>query len=154
VIATKLARTIGRGAVAGLAGTAAMTVSSTVEAKLRKRAFSTAPARAAQKVLGIKEFESPRDVARFSDLVHWGYGTSWGVVRALLRELGVGPRLATPAHFGALWGSELVMLPSLDVAPPAYLWAKEEVAIDVFHHLVYTAATAFAYERLDRRTES
>jgi hypothetical protein len=150
VIATKLARTIGKGALAGFAGTAVMTVSSTLEAKLRKRAASTAPARAAQKVLGIKEFQSPRDVARFSDLVHWGYGTGWGVVRALLGELGLGPRLATPAHFAALWGSELVMLPTLEVAPPAYLWPKQEVAIDVFHHLVYAGATAYAYERLTR----
>jgi hypothetical protein len=37
---------------------------------------------------------------------------------------------------------------------PAYLWAKEEVAIDVFHHLVYATATALAYERLDRRTDA
>ena len=59
-----------------------MTISSTIEAKLRKRQFSTAPARAAQTMLGIKEFAGPRDVARFSDLVHWGYGTSWGVARA------------------------------------------------------------------------
>jgi hypothetical protein len=54
--ANQLATTIGRGLVAGVAGTAAMTVSSTVEAKLRHRAFSTAPADAAAKVLGIKEF--------------------------------------------------------------------------------------------------
>jgi hypothetical protein len=148
VIATKLARTIGKGAVAGLAGTAAMTISSTVEAKLRGRAFSTAPARAAQKLLGIKEFETPRDEARFSDLVHWGYGTSWGIVRALLREFGLSPKLATPAHFAAIWGSALVMLPTLDVAPPVYLWEGEDVAIDVFHHLVYATATAAAYERL------
>jgi hypothetical protein len=148
VIAAKLARTIGKGAVAGLAGTAAMTISSTLEAKLRRRPSSTAPARAAQTVLGIKEFESPRDVARFNDLVHWGYGTGWGVVRALLGELGLGPRLATPAHFGALWASELVMLPTLEVAPPAYLWPRRELAIDVFHHAVYAAATGFAYAKL------
>jgi hypothetical protein len=148
VIAAKLVRTIGVGAVAGLSGTAAMTVSSTVEAKLRGRQFSTAPARAAQKVLGIKEFESQRDVARFGFLVHWGYGTGWGVARALLGELGLGPRLATPVHFGALWGSELVMLPTLEVAPPAYLWPKREVAIDVFHHAVYTAVTGLAYARM------
>ena len=41
-IVTKLARGIGSGVVAGFAGTAAMTVSSTVEAKLRSRAFSDA----------------------------------------------------------------------------------------------------------------
>jgi hypothetical protein len=148
MIATRLASAIGKGAVAGLAGTAAMTVSSTVEAKLRKRQFSTTPARAAQRVLGIKEFDSPRDLSRFSDLVHWGYGTGWGVVRAVLREFGLGPTLATPAHFAALYASELVTLPALDVTPPVTMWGREDLAIDVFHHAVYATATALAYERL------
>jgi hypothetical protein len=142
-------RAVGKGAVAGLAGTAAMTISSTVEAKLRGREASTAPAQAAQKLLGITKFESDRAKAHFSDLVHWGYGTGWGIARAALRELGLGPRLSTPAHFAALWGSALVMLPSLDVAPPVYRWEAKEVAIDAFHHLVYVAAAAVAYERLD-----
>src|SRR5439155_24178294 len=95
-IGTRLARTIGKGVVAGLAGTAAMTVSSTIEAKLRGRAFSDAPARATAKVLGIKEFEDARAKARFSDLSHWGYGTGWGIARALMREFGLGARAATP----------------------------------------------------------
>jgi hypothetical protein len=59
-----LADAIGKGLVAGFAGTAAMTVSSTLEAKLRGRAASSAPARATAKVLGIKEFGTtsrPRD---------------------------------------------------------------------------------------------
>jgi hypothetical protein len=143
-----LASTIGKGLVAGAAGTAAMTVSSTVEAKLRGREFSTAPAKAAQKLLGIREFTSPAAEARFSNLVHWGYGTGWGVARALLgRMLGAGS--ADAAHFGAVWGSALVMLPALDVAPPAWRWGAEEVAIDVFHHAVYVTATGIAYELLD-----
>lgn len=147
--ANTLARTIGKGLVVGLVGTAAMTVSSTIEAKLRGRAFSDAPARATAKVLGIKEFEDARAKARFSDLSHWGYGTGWGIARAAVRELGLGPKLATPAHFGAIWGSAAVMLPALEVAPPFIFWGKEDVAIDVFHHLVYVAATAVAYELLD-----
>ena len=147
----KLARIIGNGAVAGLAGTAAMTLSSTIEAKLRGRPFSKAPAKAAQKVLGIATFESPRDEARFSDLVHWGYGTQWGIARAAFRELGLGPKLSTPAHFLAVWGSALFTLPALDVAPPVTLWETEEVAIDVFHHVVYATATAVAYELLERQ---
>ena len=145
----KLARAIGKGVVAGLAGTAAMTVSSTAEAKLRRRPFSKAPAKAAEKALGIEKFRSERDEARFSDLVHWGYGTGWGVVRGFLREFGLGPKLSTPAHFAAIWGSDLVSLPALDVAPPVTMWGKEEVAIDLFHHAVYAAATAVAYELLD-----
>jgi hypothetical protein len=42
----KLASSIGKGLVAGLIGTASMTVSSTVEARLRHRKPSSAPARA------------------------------------------------------------------------------------------------------------
>lgn len=146
----RLARAIGNGLVAGFAGTAAMTVSSTVEAKLRGREFSDAPARATAKLLGITEFEDARAKARFSDLSHWGYGTSWGIARAIMREFGLGPKKATPAHFAAVWGSALVMLPALEVAPPVVFWRKQEIAIDVFHHLVYATATGLAFEFLNR----
>ena len=141
-----LAATIGRGLVAGFVGTAAMTVSSTVEARLRGRPASSAPARATAKVLGIKEFEDDLAKARFSDLSHWGYGTSWGVVRGLLAATGMTPRAATATHGAAVYGAAQVSLPALDVAPPAIFWGKEEVAIDAFHHLVYATATGIAYE--------
>jgi hypothetical protein len=143
-----LARAIGKGVLAGLAGTAAMTVSSTVEAKLRGRAFSDAPARATAKVLGIAEFEDARAKSRFSDLSHWGYGTAWGVAYGVLRELGL-RRAAGPAHFAAVWGSAAVMLPALEIAPPFVFWRKEEVAIDLLHHGVYSAGTGLAYSLLD-----
>ena len=142
---------IAKGLLAGLVGTAAMTVSSTVEAKLRGRAFSTAPAEAAAKVLGIKEFRSDAAKSRFSNLTHWGYGTGWGAMRGFLRSVGVGPKAATAAHGTAVWGSEQVMLPALGVAPPITLWGKQEVAIDAFHHAVYIGATAIAFELLDGR---
>ena len=144
----ELAETIGRGLLAGLAGTAAMTVSSTAEQKLRGRAASTAPARAAAKVLGIEGFHSEAAQARFGNLVHWGYGTGWGVVRAVLGAAGLAPAPATGVHLTALWASEQVMLPALDVAPPLFAWGAEEIAIDAWHHLVYAVATGVAYEVL------
>ena len=94
-----------QGRVAGVAGTAAMTVSSTLEAKLRGAPFSTAPAEAAAKALGIETFDDGAAYARFSNLVHWGYGTGWGVARGVLRALGLGRVSATPAHFAAIWGA-------------------------------------------------
>jgi hypothetical protein len=146
-----VAENVGKGLAAGLVGTAAMTVSSTLEARLRKRQPSTAPARAAEKVLGIERFESPAAENRFSNLVHWGYGTGWGVVRALLATAGLPPKAATAGHLAAIWGQEIVMLPALDVAPPITLWGRDEVAIDLFHHVVYATATGMAYELLDGR---
>ena len=147
---TTLADGIGKGVLAGLAGTAAMTVSSTIEAKLRRREFSTAPAKAATKALGIETFDDGIAYSRFSNLVHWGYGTGWGVARGVLRAAGVGPRLATPAHFAVLWGSALYTLPKYEVAPPVTEWGAEEVAIDVFHHLVYVSTAALVFEMLQR----
>lgn len=135
-----------QGVVAGLAGTAAMTVSSTLEARLRRREASTAPARAAQRVLGIESFRSEEKQERFSTLVHWGYGTGWGVFRAAIGAVGLRPAVAGPVHFAAMWGGALVMLPALDVAPPVTRWGRTEVAIDVFHHLVYSVVTGIAYE--------
>jgi len=144
-----LAGAIGKGLLAGFAGTAAMTISSTLEAKLRGRAPSSAPARATTKALGIKEFEDDLAYARFSDLSHWGYGTGWGVLRGLLGATGMPAKTATALHGGAVWGSAQATLPALEVAPPIVFWAKEEIAIDAFHHVVYAAATGVAYELID-----
>ena len=148
----KTVDSIGRGLVAGLAGTAAMTLSSSLEARLRHRAASSAPARATAKVLGIKQFEDDRAQARFNDLAHWGYGTGWGVARGLLAAAGLTPRTATAAHGAAIYGAAQVTLPALDIAPPAIFWPKREVAIDAFHHAVYATATGLAYQLIERRS--
>ncbi|MBA3262294.1 MAG: hypothetical protein H0T69_07490, partial [Thermoleophilaceae bacterium] len=106
------AAAVGKGLFAGAVGTAAMTASSSLEAKLRDRGASSAPADAAAKVLGIR----PRDEAgkqRFSNVVHWSYGTSWGAVRGLLHAAGLDGGKAVLPHFTAVWGSAQVMLPTL-----------------------------------------
>ena len=146
-----VASAIGKGLVAGFAGTAAMTVSSSLEARLRGRAASSAPARATAKMLGIKEFEDDLAKARFNDLSHWGYGTSWGVLRGLLAATGMRPRAATAAHGAAIYGTAQITLPALEIAPPSIFWPKEEIAIDAFHHAVYAAATGMAYELIEGR---
>jgi hypothetical protein len=150
---TAVTHGIGKGLVAGLIGTVAMTVSSTIEQKARGRPASSAPAHAAEKTLGIEKFQSDAHEQRFSTLVHWGYGTGWGVVRGLLRAAGLPPKAATAIHGAALWGSEQVMLPVLDVAPPVTMWGRTEIAIDAWHHLVYIVTTGIADELLDRSVQ-
>jgi hypothetical protein len=149
--ANTLAGAIGKGLLAGFAGTAAMTVSSTLEAKLRGRSASSAPARATAKMLGIKEFEDGIAEARFNDLSHWGYGTGWGVLRGLLGATGMPAKAATVLHGGAIYGAAQVTLPALEIAPPSVFWSKEEIAIDAFHHAVYATATGLAYGALNGR---
>lgn len=139
---------MGKGLVAGVAGTAVMTIVTTIEMNVRGREASSVPSDAAGKVLGVQP-RNPQGRARFSNVVHWGYGTSWGVARGLLAAAGLRGPAADAVHFGAVWGSALVMLPSLGVAPPPQQWGWKELALDAFHHIVYSAATGIVYELID-----
>jgi hypothetical protein len=137
-----------KGAMAGVLATAAMTLSSTIEMKLRGRDASSTPADAAGKVLGVQ----PRDAdgaARFGEVVHWSYGTAWGGAGGVLRTVLPEPA-ATAAHFATVWGTEVTMLPALDLAPPLPQWEAVEIAIDVLHHLVYAASFAGAWHLINR----
>ena len=141
---------LGKSLLAGAVGTAAMTVSSTVEMKLRHRPASLTPAKALSKVLGLKP-KGKREQARLSNLVHWGYGTSLGVLRGLLGLVGLRGLAATATYFGVVWGMEQVMLPGLGVARPTWKYGTKEAAIDAWHHLIYAGAASLTYGLLNRR---
>ncbi len=149
----RVAAAVGEGLFAGMVGTAAMTASSALEAKLRDREGSTAPLDAAAKVLGFQPI-GETEKARLSTMVHWAYGTLWGAPRGVLAVAGIAAPVATLVHLGAVWGGEVTMLPRLGVAPPITETAPTEVAIDVWHHLVYATATALALSYLNRPTST
>jgi hypothetical protein len=144
-----VAADFGKGLFAGVAGTAAMTVSSTLEMKLSGRAASETPAEAAEKVLDVEPKDDDAG-ARFSNLVHWGYGTGWGGVRDLLESAGLSGLTGTAAHLGLVWGSEQVILPALNVSAPVFKYGGEATATDLLHHVVYATATGLAYSYLKR----
>ena len=146
-----IAGAVGKGLLAGLVGTAAMTISSTIEMKLRDRGGSSAPKDAAAEVLGIEDFEDDDAERRFGSLAHWGYGTGWGAVRGLYGATGMPSSAATAAHWATVLGAEQVVLPALDVSPPVTEWGAKEIAVDAWHHAVYAVATGLVYERLDGR---
>jgi len=146
---SEIAANVGKGLFAGVAGTAVMTVSSTLEMKLSGRGASRTPAEAAKKVLKV-EPEDEGAEARFSDLVHWGYGTAWGAARGLLASAGLSGPGATVAHLGLVWGAEQVVLPALDVSAPVFKYGSKATATDLLHHIVYATATGVAYSYLDR----
>jgi hypothetical protein len=150
-----IATELGRGLIAGFVGAVAMTIASTIEMKLRRRPPSSAPADAAGKVLGVQ----PRDEKgkqRFATVVHYAYGSGWGLARAALGAAfcTAGRRRASivepVAHFAVVWGTALAMLPALGISKPFWRWGAKEIAIDAFHHSVYAAATDGAYRLLGR----
>ena len=144
-----VAAAFGKGMFAGAIGTVAMTASSTLEMKLQGRGASYAPAQAVCKALGIETVDEAAE-SRLMNLVHWGYGISWGSLRGLLSVAGLSGPKASAAHFATLWATEQVMLPALEIAPPITQWDAKTISIDTLHHSVYIVATGIAYAWLDR----
>jgi hypothetical protein len=145
----RIAGAAGRGLVAGMAGTAAMTGSQMVDARLRDREPSTAPVDAAEKVLDIRPTSEGKK-EKVNNLVHWAYGTAWGVPRALLGAAPISGRAATGLHFALVWGTAMIALPALRVSPPPQRWGVRELVIDGLHHALYAAVVGTVVGRLAR----
>lgn len=127
-----------------------MTISSAIEMKLRGRTASKTPAQAICKSLGLETVNEEAQ-ARLNNLVHWGYGTAWGAVRGILEASGLHGPSATVIHFVLISAAEQTLLPQTGVAPPMTEQPAEEIAIDVWHHLVYAEGTGAAYTTLFSR---
>lgn len=151
IFLNELGTAIGIGVMAGIVGTAAITISQMIEMKIDKREPSSAPADAVSKVLDMQPTDEEKK-AKVSEQIHWAYGTSWGIVRGLISLTGLKGWKATLAHFAAVWGTENVMLPSLDLAPPATEESAKTISIDGLHHAVYAVAAGLAFDAIAKKT--
>lgn len=143
----ELAGAIGKGLIAGAAGTLAITLSQMIEMKITKRKPSETPAEAAEKVLEIKP-ETEEDKQQFSQMVHWTYGTSWGIMRSVLSLLGLNGLPATAIHFATIYSTALIMPSSLKVAPPLKEWNAKEFVTDALHHAVYVIVAGLVFDAM------
>lgn len=144
-----VAEDIGKGLAAGLAGTAALTAVQRIEMMITGREGSNAPAEAVEEVLDLQP-ESEAAEERLGKLTHWAYGAGWGAVRGLLGAAGLKGPAATAVHFAAVWGTAMLMLPRLGLAPPVKEWGGKQIAKDAFFHAIYAVAAGQAYDQLDR----
>jgi hypothetical protein len=144
----ELAEATGKGFFAGVAGTAAISASMAVEAKLRNKELGPVQAEAVEKVAGVAP-KGEEEKERLANLVHWQYGAAWGALRGVISLLPLSPPTATAVHFGLVWGAAGTLLPTLKLAPPPTKQPPAEVALNTLHHLLYAAVTSAAFEFLD-----
>ncbi|MDX5435908.1 MAG: hypothetical protein LPK03_01865 [Pontibacter sp.] len=151
-VASRVAGAIGKGVVAGLVGTAVMTIAQMIEMQLEDRDSSDTPYKAAKKVFGVKaEDEDAKE--NINNLMHFAYGTAWGIPRALLAEFGIGGVAGTATHFGAVWGTELTVMPSLDLMEPVTEWKPKAISEDMLFHSIYAIATGLVADALTKNSE-
>jgi hypothetical protein len=145
--AEHIAALIGKGLLAGLVGTAAISLSQLIEMRISKRPPSTAPADAAGKILRVQP-RDPEGKMRFANVVHWAYGTSWGLIRAALGGSRGDRAWAPLTHLALVQSAAMLMLPGLQVAPPVKQWGASKIATEILHHTVYAAAADVTYRAL------
>jgi hypothetical protein len=144
----ELGSAIGKGLLAGLAATAAFTLSQMIEMKITKRKPSEATLKVAEETTGVKP-ASEEEKPKLSQEIHWSYGTVWGVSRGLLSLTGLKGFPAIAVHFAAVWGTALVMLPKFKAAPPITEEKPQAIAIDALHHAVYATTAGLVFDALD-----
>jgi hypothetical protein len=155
-----------RGLVAGVIGTAAMTAWQEVSTKLQSSdddregesqapgfrdawAKAPAPAKVGRKVLkAVFQYEVPAEqIGLLTNLMHWGYGTSWGAIYGLIRASVRGPSLVSGIWFGAgVWATSYATMVPLGIYEPPWQYPPKELALDLSYHLVYGAGVAAGYE--------
>jgi hypothetical protein len=136
-------RTLLRGIVAGLVGTAAMTLAQLAAARLRgeqagtdvPRSWSEGPAPA-------------NDVPRLTNTMHWTYGTGLGVLYALAARVLRPNPLPGGLWFGVgVWSASYAQLVPLGIYESPWRYPVDELALDLSYHLVYGAAVGEAFAR-------
>lgn len=147
--AGRIAAALGKGLVAGVVGTAAMTAAQAFEMRITGRQGSDVPAQAVETVAGVEPTDEASE-ARLNVAAHWGYGTALGALRGVLGLTRLSAPSATGVHFAVIYGLQQAMLPALGVAEPTWRYGRQAVAMDVGFHAVYAAAAGTAYAWLDR----
>jgi hypothetical protein len=159
-----LLRSMMRGLLAGAAGTLAMDLvwygrykRAGGEANFLKWEFASAPTSwdkaSAPANVGKLLFETATHtelpesaIGITTNVMHWAYGTQWGVVLAY--DLG-SPNSLRPWHgpaLGALvWLSSYVSLPIAGFYKPIWSYDLKTLRQDLTAHLVYGAGTAAAF---------
>jgi len=142
-----------RGLIAGAVGTGAMTAAQTAYYKASGSESSSTPAEVAKRIIrGVLQRDVPDEKTELlNNVMHWGYGTSWGAVYGLVQGTVAGSAFKHGALFGAgVWSASLVQLPAMKLAPPVWEYPPTELALEVGYHVVYGLGAAAAYTALDR----
>ena len=147
-----------RGALAGLAGVAVMTLGEKAEQAVTHRPDSYVPARTVTAlVTGRRLPESARPLAR-NHLMHWGTGAAVGALRGIWAATGLRGWRASAWHTSVRLATDQTLENATGVGAPPWTWSRRDQVVDVAHKAVYSFVTGVVADRLvhlaaDRRPD-
>lgn len=135
-----------RGAGAGLAGVAAMTLGEKLEQRLTGRPDSYVPGRTLLTLLGRRPHNEAKPFG-WNHAMHWGTGATLGALRGVWSATGLrGPR-ASVAHTVVRLATDQTLENATGVGAPPHTWPRNEQVIDVLHKAVYSWVTGWVADR-------
>lgn len=173
---SEVGEVIGKGLMAGAAGSLAMSISQMIEMKITNRSGSSTPAIVAGKALGVEpkgqskldaekengqidgktdqelQNKVQKNTTRFSQWMHYAYGSSQGIPRGILDLSGFQGWQAAVSHFAIVWGAEQIMLPKTGASKPITQWTPAMIASDLIHHTVYITVTSLVYDQMNNHS--
>ena len=138
---------IGRGVVAGVAGTVVMTAfQKLVEMPLTGRGDSYAPANVAEKVLPVRA-RTAQGRRRLNNATHMMLGTMWGAAYGLAARKGLRGQRAVNTVFGVVYTGDVLLNTALGLYRPTR-WSSRDWLIDVVDKYVQAQATGAVFDRI------
>lgn len=136
---------VGRGVLAGLAGTVVMTAfQKVIEMPLTGRKDSYAPASFAEKVLPV-HVGSAQARKRLNDVTHVALGTLWGAAYGVAAAAGLRGQRAVAAVFAVVYTGDVLLNTALGLYQPS-TWSARDWAVDVVDKLVQAEATGLIFD--------
>lgn len=92
---------------------------------------------------------APRWAPLVNNVMHWGYGISWGAVYGVAAASLRRPRAAHGLALGpAVWLTGYVLLPLGNLYKPIWEYDAKTLGVDLGGHLVYGSATGATFAAL------
>ncbi|MGY1834872.1 hypothetical protein ACI79P_07175 [Blastococcus sp. SYSU DS0510] len=143
-----LGRAALRGALAGLAGVAVMTLGEKAEQAVTHRPDSYVPARTMTALAtGRRLPGSARPPVR-NHLMHWGTGAAVGALRGIWAASGLRGVRASVWHASIRLATDQTLENATGVGAPPWTWSRRDQVVDVAHKTVYSLVTGAVADRL------
>ena len=144
------------GLLAGLTATTAMNFGYWAERRIRRNVKgpldyddSNVPALVAAKILRQSDLSDEASF-RLGLLVHWGYGSLFGLGAVPLNRR-FGPAGATAVYWSGMMAMACGMFPVLGGTPPPWRWRSDVIVTSAAQHLVYAVSATATLRWLTRR---
>ena len=137
---------VGRGVLAGVAGTVMMTAfQKLIEMPITGRGDSYAPANFAERILGVHPTSTEKR-KRLNYAAHFALGGMWGSAYGIAAAAGLRGRRATNAVFATVYTGDFLLNTALGLYKPKQ-WSAQDWVVDVVDKYVQARTTGAVFDR-------